>query len=103
MTENNCKKAGKLDLGEDMRCVHLLEGANVGENQRHMVLAYCLKGDWFKECSICIKYKKTPSRPTVGLSLAKRFNETVSMDLGELKGSEFLVMLYLGTGYCQIS
>src|SRR6201990_1293693 len=54
-------------------------------------------------CEICIRYKKTPSRPTVGLSLAKRYNETVSMDLGELEGSKFLVMLDLGTGYCQAS
>ena len=49
MIENNCKKAGKVDLGEDMRCVHLLEGANIGENQRQMVLAYCGKGDWLFE------------------------------------------------------
>jgi len=49
MIEDNCKKAGKVDLGEDMRCVHLLEGANIGENQRQMVLAYCGKGDWVFE------------------------------------------------------
>src|ERR1044072_6625669 len=46
MAENTCKKAGKVDLGEDMRCVHFLEGANIGDNQRQMVLAYCGKGDW---------------------------------------------------------
>src|ERR1044072_409318 len=56
-----------------------------------------------ENCDICIRYKKTPSRPTVGLSLAKKFNETVAMDLGELESSRFLVMLDLGTGYCQAS
>src|ERR1700755_1664326 len=60
-------------------------------------------GELSDNCEVCIRYKKTPSRPTVGLSLAKRFNETVAMDLGELEGNKFLVMLDLGTGYCQAS
>ena len=32
-------------------------------------------------CDICRKYKKKKPKPTVGLTLARRFNETVAMDL----------------------
>src|SRR5678815_1086217 len=37
--ESRCKMVGKVDLGEDLKCVHLLEGANVDRVQRQMVLA----------------------------------------------------------------
>src|SRR5678815_3675194 len=44
--ERKCKIVGKVDLGEDMKCVHLLEGADASDNQRQMVLAYCGKDEW---------------------------------------------------------
>jgi hypothetical protein len=52
-------------------------------------------------CDVCIRYKKTPSKPVVGFPLAKAFNEVVAMDLGELEGRRFLVLLDLATHFCQ--
>ena len=53
------------------------------------------------KCEICKKYKRNPSIPVVGLPLAKNFNEVLTVDLGQLEGSLFLVMLDWATGYCQ--
>ena len=44
-------------------------------------------------CEICIKYKKPHSRPVVGFSLGKEFNDTVSMDLKTFKGVQFLHLI----------
>ena len=33
------------------------------------------------ECDVCIRSKKAPLRPAVGMPLATQFNETVAMDL----------------------
>ena len=52
-------------------------------------------------CETCLKYKKTPARPVVGLPMAKLFNEVVSMDLGEVDGEKFLIMVDMATKYCQ--
>ena len=38
-------------------------------------------------CETCMKYKKPPPRPVVGLPLADDFNQTVAMDLHELSGN----------------
>lgn len=39
----------------------------------------------YEECKICFKSQPTKSRPVVGLPLATKFNESVSMDLKEVK------------------
>ena len=45
---------------------------------------------------ICQKYRRTPSRPVVGLSLAKYFNEAVAMDIKIwTKGGRTIYILYL--------
>ena len=41
--------------------------------------------DVVNSCTTCIKFKKPSSRPIVGLSKAEDFNQTVSIDLDELK------------------
>ena len=38
------------------------------------------------DCDTCKKFKKTQPRPVVGFSLAKRFNQVVSLDLKEING-----------------
>ena len=48
-----------------------------------------------EECSICEKYKRNVPRPVVGMPMAKRFNEVVAMDLGEIEGKKFLMMIDL--------
>src|SRR5678815_109983 len=52
-------------------------------------------------CTSCNIYKRTPSRPIVGLEKAQYFNELVSMDMGEIEGKRFLVMVDELTGYVQ--
>ena len=54
-----------------------------------------------ENCNICQKYKITPSRPSVGLSIAVRFNQTITMDIGQYEGKMFLVMVDLTTRYIQ--
>src|SRR5215469_9827209 len=54
-----------------------------------------------RTCDICLRYKRTPARPVVGFPLSNNFNETVSMDLGELEGNKFMVMTDLATSYTQ--
>ena len=45
------------------------------------------------KCDLCNRYKKAPPRPVVGFSLAKRFNETVSLDLKEIDGTRILHLI----------
>ena len=54
-----------------------------------------------EECEICQKFRKTPPRPVVGLPWSCKFNEVVALDLGEYDGKKFLVMVDMGTRYCQ--
>ena len=46
------------------------------------------------DCDICLKFRKPPLRPVVGLPLAHDFNEVVCMDLKELENTK-LWMLHL--------
>ena len=42
-----------------------------------------------EEWTVCVKYGRTPGKPTVGLPLAENFNQVISIDLGELDGDRF--------------
>jgi len=42
-----------------------------------------------EECTVCIKYGRTSSKPTVGLPLEENFNQVIAIDLGELDGENF--------------
>ena len=63
-------------------------------------LSNALKKDE-NECEICPRYKKPKLEPAVGFSLAKDFNEVVSMDLQKLSCSnhQFLHMIDNATRY----
>ena len=52
-------------------------------------------------CEVCIKYKKTPSRPVVSVNMARNFNEVVAMDLKEFKKGEiyFLHLVDMATRF----
>ncbi|XP_045105480.1 uncharacterized protein LOC123500989 [Portunus trituberculatus] len=52
-------------------------------------------------CEICMKYKKTPSRPVVSVNMAKEFNEVVAIDLKEYKKGDiyFLHMVDMATRF----
>ena len=46
-----------------------------------------------ERCKICKTFKKAKLRPVVGLSLAKEFNENVSIDLKDYEGTKILHMI----------
>ena len=52
-------------------------------------------------CKVCAKYKRNPAKPVVGFPWSKTFNETIAVDLGEIEGRRFLVMVDMMTRYCQ--
>ena len=52
-------------------------------------------------CNTCIKFKRTPSRPTVSMNMAKEMNDIVAIDLKEYKKVNiyFLHMIDLATRF----
>ena len=58
-----------------------------------------------KECDVCTRYRRVPARPIVGMTMARNFNELVTVDLGDdlgkLEGNGFLVMVDVASNYCQ--
>jgi transposase InsO family protein len=54
-----------------------------------------------EECETCRRYKRNPSKPVVGFPLATSFNEVLAMDLGEIEGKRFIVMVDHATSYIQ--
>src|SRR5215469_18635565 len=54
-----------------------------------------------KECDVCTRYRRVPARPIMGMTMARNFNEFVAVDLGELEGNKFLVMVDVASNYCQ--
>ena len=56
-----------------------------------------LVAELLDKCEVCRKYKRTPSRPKVGLPKTKDINEVVSIDLKILKksGNKEVAILYL--------
>lgn len=55
--------------------------------------------EYCEKCLVCLKYKKNPKKPVVGLPLGTRFNDTVAIDLGDLDGERFMVIVDLMTKY----
>jgi len=72
-------------------------GKEVGEEGRREIKVEVEKMS--EDCEVCKRYSRTPSRPKAGMTLAKRFNEVVAIDLGELEGRRFIVMMDMGTGF----
>ena len=50
-------------------------------------------------CETCIRYKKNMPRPIVGFSLGTHFNQTVAMDIKEIKGHKVLHLVDHATRY----
>ena len=48
-------------------------------------------------CEMCIKLRRKPKRPMVGMQLERVFIELVAMNVGELDGEKFLVMIEMAT------
>ena len=52
-----------------------------------------------ENCDICKKYKRSPPTPIVSCSLSSHFNETVAMDLIEIKGKYVLHLIDMFSRY----
>lgn len=53
-----------------------------------------------EDCDICVRYKRTPPKPAVGLPLATEFNQVVGVDLHTIKpGLYYMHMIDLFTRY----
>ena len=50
-----------------------------------------------EKCNVCKKFKKTPSRPKVGLPVSMDFNECVAMDLKQRKGNKDYILYCICT------
>lgn len=57
--------------------------------------------DCCEKCDICLKFKRNPGKPVVGLPLTNNFNDVLCLDIGEIDGNKFLVMVDWATRYCQ--
>ena len=79
------RKAKKLHLqfshAPANRLKKLLEDSGCGDRELHY---WCVE-NCCKECELCLKYRKAPLKPVVGLPLATKFNEVVCMDLKEIE------------------
>ena len=78
------------------RLTQLLKDAGVEDD-----MCFVYAEEVSKSCEICVKYKKTPSRPIVSVNMAKEFNEIVAVDLKEYKKGKiyFLHMVDMVTRF----
>ena len=72
------------------RLKDLLSDANINDND---VFKFIDELD--STCEVCLKYKKAKPKPVVGMPMAKRFNETVALDLKEWSASPKIWFLHL--------
>ena len=52
------------------------------------------------ECELCLRYKKAPPRPVVGLPLGSHFNDTVCMDLKEVTHTKLWILHLIDSVTC---
>lgn len=78
------------------RLIQLLKDAGVEDE-----MCFVFTEEVSDSCEICMKYKKTPSRPVVSVNMAKEFNEVVAIDLKEFKRGDiyFLHMVDMATRF----
>lgn len=87
----------------DEKLFQLIKGAhtqdNISKEEWSVIKKEC--SNLVQECDICIRHKRTPPRPVVGLPMANRFNDLLQLDMGEINGERFLVMIDSYTKYTQ--
>ena len=69
------------------RLINLIKSAGISDVLLDAVI--CLNDNY----SICIKYKNRKSRTVVGFSLAYDFNETVAIDLKQIRNTDILHLI----------
>ena len=113
ITENVFLKIEEMDYEKRLKAfknIHIQFG-HAGEVKLHNLLKqanvkdkeiFDLMSLVDKTCETCARFKRTPLRPVVGLSLAKDFNDTVSMDLKFFEQTIFLHMIDHATRYSSV-
>ena len=76
------------------RIIELVKDAGTGDD----AFFDCIKSVE-ENCDICKRFKKPKARPVVGFTLAKDFNEVVSMDLKDIKQHKIFHMIDHATRY----
>ena len=66
----------------------LVKASEIEDNERFELI-----DEIGEDFSTCLKYKKAPLKPVVGLPLSKHFNDVISMDLKEINGHKILYMV----------
>ena len=61
--------------------------------------------EFLDKCKVCKKYRRTPSRPKVGLPKARDMNDVVSLDLKILKksGNKEVAILYFHDEFTKLT
>ena len=72
----------------------LIKSSNIDDREL-LEIIYTLDN----KCQVCIKYKKTKLRPSVGFSLSKDFNDVVAVDLKPTNGIHILHIIDLATRF----
>ena len=50
-----------------------------------------------RECTVCLRFKRTPSRPKTGLPISSNFNECVAIDLKDRKRNKSFIIYAVDT------
>ena len=72
----------------------ILKNAEVLDKQSENII-----DEMNKNCEICKRYKRTPSRPIVSMPMAQQFNDVVAMDLKTYENKYFLHFIDLHTRF----
>ena len=79
------------------KLIDLLSRANI----KHPDIAKIIT-EVSETCDICLRYRKPPNKPVVAFPLANRFNETVAMDLKDIRpGLKIIHLIDHATRYSQ--
>ena len=102
------KEMTEKERDKEMLKLHRQFGHASGDKLKKLLAsAGCVDDDTLKslekvvrECDVCQRYGKTPSRPAVSLPMATDWNETISVDLHQLEPSLwFLHIIDMFTRY----
>ena len=79
------------------KLINLLNRANIENDELENIIRKISA-----DCDTCLRYHRSPSKPVVAFPLASRFNETVAMDLKDIRpGFKILHMVDHATRYGQ--
>ena len=101
LSENEPLRAKRLLLGLHERLWHCpaqdLRNLLLRAGQTHKVIQ--LAAEAVNECAVCRKYIRLPNRPQYRAGGATSFNQTIQMDLYQLQGQWYILIIDEATRY----